>query len=435
MRLAVIGTGHVGLVTAAALASAGHEVVGTDADQEKITRLREGSVPFHEPGLEELVAGEVGARRLAFTFDAAEAIRGAEVVFICVGTPPRASGEASLLAVERAARQVARHAVSRVVVAEKSTVPTGTAERLRETLRRERPDLDLEVVCNPEFLREGTAVRDAVHPDRVLVGAESEWAFEAMRQLYAPVVAGGCRLIETDIRTAEMAKYATNTFLALKISFVNALARLCERSGADVVAVAEVMGADPRIGDAFLGAGIGYGGSCFPKDLVAFERLAVGLGYEFPLLREIARINDEALEAMVDKVRQALWVLEDKRVGLLGLSFKAGTDDVRFSPALALARRLLEEGARVVGFDPVASANAKADVPELEIAADPYDAAAEADCLVLCTAWEEFRRLDLARLKTVMVHPVMVDGRNAFDPDEMRAAGWAYYPTGRPPVG
>jgi UDPglucose 6-dehydrogenase len=317
---------------------------------------------------------------------------------------------------------------------EKSTVPAGTGDRLAVALTRERPDLPIEMVSNPEFLREGNAVKDALHPDRILIGATTEAALFAMRRVYAQLIERGIRLIETDIRTAELAKHACNAFLALKISYANALARLCERADADVQAVAEVMGTDPRIGRAFLDAGLGYGGYCFPKDLAAFERLAERLGYEFPLLAQVGRINDEAVATAANKVEEAVRNLEGKRVVLLGLAFKPGTDDVRFSPALELARRLIKRGAQVVGHDPRAQGNAMAELPGLESAADPYSAAADAHCLVVCTEWDEFRDLDLARLRAAMEYPVVVDARNLFDIETMRAAGFTYYPTGRPAV-
>jgi UDPglucose 6-dehydrogenase len=434
LKVGVIGTGHVGLVTCATMAAMGHDVVGNDSDPEKIEALERGHAPFFEPGLEDLVSETMAAGKLEFTTDAATAVKGAEVVFICVGTPPRASGEANLIAVEKASESVADHAQGHVLVIEKSTVPAGTAERVTRTLRRRRPDQDvrLEVVSSPEFLREGSAIQDSLEPERILVGASSEWAFERMRELYAPLVDKGARLIETDIATAELAKHACNAFLALKISYANALARLCERSGGDVVAVAEVMGSDKRIGPAFLDAGLGYGGYCFPKDIQAFERLASRLGYELPLLREVERINDDAVAAAADKVIEALWNVDGKRVALFGLAFKPGTDDVRCAPALSLARRLLHEGAHVVGYDPEAAANAKAEVPELEIAPDAYEAAQAAHCVVLCTEWDEFKSLDLDRLRAAMTYPVIVDGRNLFDLESMRQAGFTYYPTGRP---
>jgi UDPglucose 6-dehydrogenase len=436
LRTVVIGTGHVGLVTCATLAALGHDVVGTDADAEKIEGLQRGTMPFHEPGLPELVAEHTAAGRLRFSADAADAYERADVVFICVSTPPRSTGEANLLAVELAAVVAARHARGRTVFVEKSTVPAGTAQRLRRTLLRERGPraTELEVVSNPEFLREGSAVQDSLRPDRVLVGAESVWALSVMRKLYVRMIRDGVPFIETDINTAELAKHASNAFLALKVSYANALARICERAGADVVAVSEVMGADPRIGSAFLSAGLGYGGACFPKDLLAFERLAAGLHYDFPLLREIARINDEALDATLGKIHEALWNVEGKQIALLGLAFKPRTDDVRLSPALALAGRLIDDGAVVVGFDPEASSNAKDELPALKLAPGPYEAASGAHCLVVCTEWPEFRSLDLTRLRGSMRYPLVIDGRNLFDPGDMAAAGFTYYPVGRPVV-
>lgn len=434
MRVVVVGTGHVGLLTAATLSAFGHDVVGLDEDEEKIGQLRRGVSPFFEPGLPELISRGTKAGTLRFETEAGNAVPETEVLFICVGTPARASGEANLVAIERAARGVARSLSGPVVVVEKSTVPAGTADRLWQVLRRGRPDLSdgIEVVSNPEFLREGQAVEDSLHPDRVLVGARSERGFDAMRRLYEPVVRDGARLIETDIQTAELAKHACNAFLAMKISYANALARVCERAGADVTAVADVMGSDPRIGRAFLDAGLGWGGYCFPKDLQAFERLSSRLGYDFRLLREVERINNEAISATVDKVKDALWNLEEKRIALLGLAFKPRTDDVRLSPALALARRLIEEHATVVGYDPEAGANAKSELPDLNVAPSAYDALAGAHCLVLCTDWDEFRSLDLERAKQLLAHPIVVDGRNLFDPVEMRAKGFTYYGTGRP---
>lgn len=436
MRVVVVGIGHVGLPTAATLAAFEHDVVGVDEDEEKIRGLQRGATPFFEPGLAELV--ERGARtgRLRFSVDASEAIQSAEVVFLCVGTPARASGDANLVAVERSARGIAPHLSPGVIVVKKSTVPAGTSQRLRQVLRMSRPDLaeDIEVVSNPEFLREGQAVEDSFHPDRILVGARSARGFETMRRLYEPLIRDGAKLIETDIETAELAKHASNAFLALKVSYANALARVCELAGADVTAVADVMGSDPRIGRAFLDAGLGWGGYCFPKDLQAFDRLSSRLGYDFGLLREVERINDEAIDAAVEKVRDALWNLEDKRVALLGLSFKPRTDDVRLSPALALARRLIAEGAATVGYDPEAGANAKSEVPALEVAPSVYDALDGAHCMVVCTDWDEFRSIDLPRVKELLAHPIVVDGRNLFDPHIMRAHGFVYYGTGRAPL-
>ena len=424
------------MVTCASLAKVGHEVVGTDVDANKIAMLEDGKSPFYEPGLDEMLGELLGAGSLRFTASSEDAVAEADVAFICVGTPPRATGEANLVAVEQAAIGVARRSTKRTVVVEKSTVPAGTAQRLRRTLKQVRSSSlpELEIASNPEFLREGKAIEDSLEPDRILVGAEDEWAFEMLRSVYEPLVSRGARLIETDIETAEIAKHASNAFLALKISYANALARLCEKAGADVLAVADILGADQRIGRAFLNAGLGYGGYCFPKDIQAFERLAAGLGYDFPLLTEVVAINEQAVEATLDKIREALWNLEGKRVALLGLAFKPNTDDVRFAPALALARRLLDEGAACVGYDPEASENARAELSNLEIASTPYEAARGAHCIVVCTEWDEFRSLDLAKLREVTAYPIVVDGRNVYDYEPMLAAGFTYYPTGRPPL-
>jgi UDPglucose 6-dehydrogenase len=434
MRIGLVGTGHVGLPTAAALARLGHQVRASDSDTEKLDRLARGSLPFFEPGLEDIVREGLESSRLSFTADLSEMLEGAGVVFLCVGTPPTATGEANLAMIEAAAAQIAAAAAGPLVVVEKSTVPAGTAERVAETLSRHRHDVQFSLVSNPEFLREGSAVRDSLNPDRILVGSDSPPAIARMRELYAPLIDAGARWIETDLRTAELAKHASNAFLALKVSFANALARICELAGADVVAVSEVIGADPRIGRAHLSAGLGYGGYCFPKDLQAFEVLSRQLGYDFPLLREIARINEEAIDASFRKVQDVLWNLEGKRVALLGLAFKPGTDDVRFSPALALGRLLLEAGAEVVGYDPQAGGNAKAELPELQVAGDPYAALIGAHCAVVATEWDELRALDLSRVRDLMRYPVVVDGRNLFDPATMQAAGFTYLPTGRPAV-
>lgn len=433
MKIGVIGTGHVGLITCVTMSAVGHEVVGVDADPEKIQILLDGGCPFFEPGLQELLDRQITEGGLRFTDSLPMAVEGAEVVFISVGTPPRASGEANLIAVENSATQVAEAATDDLLIVEKSTVPVGTAVRLRTTIERLRARSDgrIEVASNPEFLREGHAIDDAMEPDRILVGVESTWARDRMRSVYAPWIEKGVPFIETDIATAELAKHACNAFLALKISFVNALARICERAGADIEGVTTTMGSDPRIGGAFLRAGLGYGGSCFPKDLAAFEHLSKTLGYDFRLLQEVARINDEAVDAVIAKVKDALWNLEEKKIALLGLSFKPGTDDVRFAPSLRIATDLIDAGATVVGYDPVANNVAANDVPGLLVADGPYEAAAGAHCLIVCTEWEEFRKLDLVRLKDEMAYPVIVDGRNIFDLDQMEAAGFTCYSVGR----
>lgn len=432
MKVGVIGAGHVGLVTAAALAELGHTVVAMDLDAAKIDLLRSGKTPFYEPELDDLIARQSDVRRLRFVSEPAEAVRDNEVLFICVGRPTTAAGDASLTAVEAVGREVAQHATSGLVIAEKSTVPPGTADRLRLTIARERPGLVFSVVANPEFLREGRAVQDTLRPDRIVVGSDDAGGFEAMRELFRPLTERGILLIETDVRTAELAKLASNAFLATKISFANALARIAELTGADVVRLTEVMGADARIGPAFLQAGLGFGGYCLPKDTHTLERIAERAGYDFDLLRAVRRVNEDAVTAVAAKVEEAVWNLEGKRITLLGLAFKAGTDDVRGAPPLALARRFADDGALVVGHDPMAAAEARAAVPELKVVDDPYEAVIGAHCVVVCTDWPEYRELDLERLRSLAAYPILVDGRNALDPDRAEAAGLMYLPVGRP---
>jgi UDPglucose 6-dehydrogenase len=432
MKVGVIGVGHVGLVTSAALAELGNDVVAMDLDRSKIELLRAGKPPFHEPDLDDLIARQTQAGRLRFLSEPAEAVRDAEVLFICVGRPTTAAGDASLTAVEAVGRDLAQHAAPGVVIAEKSTVPPGTADRLRLTIARERPGLRFSVVANPEFLREGHAVRDTLEPDRIVVGSDDEPGFEAMRRLYGPQIERGIPLIETDVRTAELSKLASNAFLATKISFANALARVAELTDADVVRITEVMGADPRIGPDFLRAGLGFGGYCLPKDTHTLLRIAERAGYDFGLLREVMLVNEQSVTAVAAKVEEAVWNLEGKRIALLGLAFKAGTDDVRGAPALALARRFVDEGAIVIGHDPIAAAEARAAVPELEIADEVDEALAGAHCVVICAEWPEYRDLDLDHVRSLLAYPIVVDGRNVLDPARAEAAGLTYLSVGRP---
>jgi UDPglucose 6-dehydrogenase len=431
MRVAVIGTGHVGLVTAVGLASLGNEVVGMDMAAEKVEMLTRGQTPFHEPDLDRLHRGGLDAGLLRFTTSIEEAVAGAHVVFICVGRPTDGSGDRSLFAVEEAARAIARSAGRGTVLAVKSTVPPGTTGRIDRVARLENPEADLVAASNPEFLREGHAVQDTLEPDRVVVGSDDARAFAVMRELYEPLLARGVPLVETDPRTSELSKLASNAYLATKISFANSLARVCELADADVDRVTAIMGADPRIGPAFLGAGMGYGGFCLPKDIVTLERVADRLGYDFGLLREAARVNEEALTAVTRKVEEAVWILEGKIVTLLGLAFKAGTDDVRGSPAMVLAESLRREGAVVRGCDPMAASEASALAPWLEIHADPYDAIEGAHCAVICTEWPGFRDLDLLRLRRAMAQPAIVDGRNLLAADQVADAGFQYFSVGR----
>jgi UDPglucose 6-dehydrogenase len=403
-----------------------------DADAAKIATLREGRTPFHEPELDDLVQRGADDASLIFADSVAEAVKGADVVMICVGRPPIGADDRSLSAVEEAARAVARAAEQGVVVVVKSTVPPGTSGRVAQAMRSERPDLACSVVSSPEFLREGHAVEDTLQPRRIVVGADDDRGREVLAQVYAPLVAAGHQLVQTDPRTSELAKLASNAFLATKVSFANGLARVAELAGADVVGVTDIMGMDARIGPQFLGAGLGYGGYCLPKDIVTLERLAGRLGYDFGLLREVVHINDEAGQVVARIVEEAVWNLEGKRIALLGVAFKAGTDDVRAAPALALARTLLAAGATLTAWDPLAAGAATAELPELAFAPDPYAAVVGAQCAVVCTEWPELAQLDLRHLAGAMAEAVLVDARNTVDPDAAREAGFRYVPIGRP---
>jgi UDPglucose 6-dehydrogenase len=436
MRVTVIGAGHVGLVTAACLAHVGHDVVVDDDDASKLDLIRQGRSWFHEPGLEELLGEVVRAGRLRVAGDKAEAVGHGTVIFICVGTPSRGDGSPNLTFVEAVAREVARSLPPGEfrLVCEKSTVPVQTGERVAQVIAREaRPEADWEVASNPEFLREGSAVVDTLDPDRVVVGTSSERGLAALRELYDPILErSGAPFLATDRATAELIKHASNAFLATKISFINSVARVCERSGADIELVARGMGLDPRIGVHFLKAGAGYGGSCFPKDVAAFAHRSRELGVDFGILNEVAKINHEARRAVVDKVRDALWHLDGKRVGMLGLSFKPNTDDLREAPSIDVARDLLADGAQVVAYDPVAGARAAQLVPGLELADKAVEVADGAHAVVLMTEWAEFADLDPADLRSRMTYPILVDARNALDAEAFVAAGFTVAGVGRP---
>jgi len=436
VRITVIGVGHVGLVTAACMAELGHDVVGMDDDAAKIATLTAGHVPFVEPGLEDLVQQVVAQGRLRFSTDTAEAVRHAEVVFICVGTPRKEDGSPNLAYVQRVAAEVAEHAEHAVVVAEKSTVPVRTGERIRHVLalqaKADGRGVVHEVVSNPEFLREGSAVSDTLHPDRIVVGADTDHAHEVMRALYAPLLARhDCPYVATDVRTAELIKHASNAFLATKISFINAVARICEVAGADVQTVADAMGHDARIGRAFLNAGLGYGGSCFPKDVEAFIHIADELGYDFGLLRETDRINREAKAWPVAQLRRLLWNLADKEIAVLGLAFKPGTDDIRDAPALDVIESLLAEGARVRLHDPVALGQVTDRWPDVTLVDKAEDALRGAHAVVVCTEWDEYRAITAERLADLLAYPVVVDARLVWDADALTAAGLTTAAVGR----
>lgn len=448
MRVAVIGCGHVGLVTGACLALLGHHVTCTDSDEPKVRALAQGTLPFYEPHLAAAVERGRADGRLRFTTDSAEAVNAGEAVFICVATPPLESGEADLTAIDNVARQIATTARSAKLVVEKSTVPVRTGQQLKLALARYRPtdEVSFRVASNPEFLREGSAVADFLHPDRIVLGVEEAESEKQLRQLYRPLeerkfmcpvhevcpATGPVSVLVTSIESAELIKHASNSFLALKLSYINSLADLCERVGADVEEIAHGMGLDRRIGPDYLRAGIGFGGFCLPKDLQAFTHLAERAGLDFTLLKEANRINQRRVEVFLDKLRETLWVVKDKQIGLLGLAYKPDTDDLRFAPALEVLRRLLAEGARVRAYDPQAVANARREFPNVEYGSDPYETAQGCDALLLLTEWEEFKTLDWPRLRKAMSRPLLLDGRNFLDASAVRAAGFEYYSIGRP---
>jgi len=428
-RVAVIGAGYVGLTTAACLADLGNDVVVVDVNREKIDLLLKGHVPFYEPGLTELVARNAESHRLRFTTSYADAVPGAEYAIIAVSTPEGEGGEADLSYVEAAAGSIADHMTGPLVVVNKSTVPPLTGDMVSEVLRRRNSKHQAHVVSNPEFLREGSAIQDFMHPDRVVVGGHDRGAAEKVAKLYEPLEAP--ILITPNIYTAEMVKYASNAFLAARISFINEIARICERVDADAKLVAEGMGLDKRIGPHYLDAGIGYGGSCFPKDVKALAALAERFDYHPELLHAVMDINRDQRMLVIDKLRDAIDGLHDKVVGLLGLAFKPNTDDLREAPSLDIARVLLAAGAQVRGYDPAAMERMQAIVPDMQYTKDAYELAAGADALIVVTEWNEFRHLDMVRIKTSMRTPVVIDGRNIYVPAEMREMGFTYRGIGR----
>ena len=429
MNISIVGAGHVGLVTGACLADLGNQVVVADHDASRIARLRRGEMPFYEPGLAELVHRGMTEKRLRFTTSLGEAVEQGTVIFLCVGTPSRANGEADLSAVESVTREIARAIRTYRLIVEKSTVPVETGEWIKRAMQqtaRKRGAWD--VASNPEFLREGSALQDFLHPDRIVLGVESERAKELLLKLYTPLQAP---LVITDIKSAELIKHASNSFLAMKVSYINAIAQLCDQVGADVVKVAEGIGLDRRIGRAFLDAGVGYGGSCLPKDVSAFIRIAEKLGVEFPLLKAVAQVNQDQKQWVVKRIAQSLWNLSNKTIGVLGLSFKPDTDDLRDAPSIEIIRMLQAEGARIRAFDPKAMQHADGLFTGVTFCRDAYAAARGADCLVVITEWNEFKELDFARIKKLMRQPVLIDGRNIYDPDALRRLGFRYVGIGR----
>ncbi len=451
MHIAVVGSGYVGLVAGTCFGELGHTVILVDNDQAKVQALKCGEVPIHEQFLPELLARHRGTR-LSFTDDLGEAVRASDAIFIAVGTPPTEDGEADLSYVESVARGIAGSISSYKVVVEKSTVPVYTSDWIRKVmLLNGAPPGMFDVASNPEFLREGSAVTDFLFPDRIVIGADSLRCAEVLRKAYAPLVDGEYYrqdnavpkpdharvpppLISTSAKSAELIKHASNAFLAMKISFINAVASICESVGANVEQVVEGIGSDSRIGPRFLSPGIGYGGSCFPKDLMAFYSVARDCGYDFRLLHEVMRINEEQRSRYLRKVRKALWTLKGKRLAVLGLAFKGGTDDIRESPAIALVKALLKEGAQVVAYDPAAMERAAEVLPAQHItySRSAYEAVDTADALLILTDWEEFTALDLDRLYASLRYPIVIDGRNLYDPEIMAERGLIYFSIGRP---
>ena len=439
MQITVVGVGHVGLVSAAAFARWGHTVIGYDDDAAKLARLKGGESWFYEPGLQELLDEVTADGRLTFSDDPASAIADADVVFVCVGTPSLPGGGPNLAFVEAVGRTVVKHATHDLVLVEKSTVPANTGRRLEQVIdletKRHGTAHRIHVASNPEFLKEGAAVQDTLHPDRVVYGTSNDEARDALREVYAPLVEqDGCPVVETDVATAELIKHASNAFLATRISFINAVAQVCERVGADVNVVAEGMGHDVRIGHRFLQAGLGYGGSCFPKDVDAFAHLAREQGYEFGLLDEVREINAGQRDLVVRKLESELWHLQAKVITLLGAAFKPHTDDLREAPAMHLARQLRDAGAEVRVYDPVALPNVAAEHPELVRFESIDDALHGAHAAVVCTDWPEIIDIAPERFLAALAYPIVIDGRNVYDPTKMIDAGLRYHSIGRASV-
>ncbi len=434
MDLAIIGSGYVGLVTGACFADVGHNVICVDNDLQKIRQLQAGEVPIYEPGLEEIIHRNVLARRLRFTGSIKEGVDHAQIIFIAVPTPPLPDGDVDMSFLEKVAREIAEVLADYRVIVDKSTVPVKTGEKVAESIRRyNRHGARFDVVSNPEFLREGCAVADLMHPDRIVIGAQSERAIDLMKKVYEPFMAP---ILVTDINSAELIKHCANSFLALKISYINAVSAICEASGADVEKVADGMGMDHRIGRDFLNAGIGYGGSCFPKDIAAFIAISDRLGVPFNLLREVQKINENQKERFLKTIRETLWVLREKRIAVWGLTFKPDTDDVRSSVAIELVARLLREGAQVVAYDPKGMQKARAikSIASAVFASSALEAVDNAEALVIATEWNEFANVDLAVVKEKMRTPIVFDGRNLLDPETMRRLGFHYYSIGRSAV-
>ncbi|MCH7504289.1 UDP-glucose/GDP-mannose dehydrogenase family protein [PVC group bacterium] len=429
MKITIIGTGYVGLVTGTCLASMGNDVICVDHDEGKINELIQGGMPIYEPGLKELIERNRNEGRLEFSTDIKTSIQDSLVVFICVQTPPLPDGGADLTYIEKVSREIAENLNGYKVIVEKSTVPVKTCEWVFKTIKESlKSSCSFDVASNPEFLCEGSAVKDFLNPDRIIIGVESEKAKKILTDLYSPFQK---KIFTTDIRSAEMIKHASNSFLATKISFANALANICELSGADVKEVVQGMGFDPRIGTKFFGVGIGYGGECFPKDVAAFRRIAKDLGYDFGLLSEVEKINKNQRTMFCKKIEDALGDLNGKKIGIWGLAYKPNTDDMRNAPSIDVIKFLLKRGARIKAYDPEAIEKARSIFPDLTYVHNPYEAARDCDVLVILTEWPEFKGLDLHRIKRELKNPLVIDGRNIYEPFQMEEHQLQYISIGR----
>jgi len=429
MNISIIGSGYVGLVTGACFAELGNKVICVDCDVKKISHLKKGIVPIYEPGLEELIKLNLKNKRLKFTSSISTAVKASEVIFIAVGTPALENGEADLTGIENVARSIAQNMDGYRLIVEKSTVPVETCAWLKKTIATYiKKSLKFDVVSNPEFLREGSAINDFTHPDRIVLGVESAKAKQIMANLYKPL---NRPILITNIKSAELIKHASNAFLATKISFINAIACICDKVGADVLEVAQGMGLDNRIGRYFLHAGIGYGGSCFPKDLEAFINIAEKLGYDFAILKAVKKTNEEQKKFILQKIKDELWIIKDKTIAVAGLAFKPNTDDLRNAPSIDLIRALIQEGAKVKVYDPKAMNKARECLSNVVFCNNLYEAAKAADCLVVATEWNEFKELDFVKLKKMLKRPLLIDGRNIYDPKLLKKLGFTYVGVGR----
>jgi len=429
MNITIIGSGYVGLVTGACFAELGNRVICADNNVSKINALKKGLIPIYEPGLEELVKINLKKKRLKFTSSIKEAVKASEIIFIAVGTPPLENGEADLTGIENVARNIAVNMSSYRLIVEKSTVPVETGKWVKQTIQTYvRKKVEFDVASNPEFLREGSAINDFMHPDRIVIGIESRRAKDLLVNLYKPL---NVPLVITDIKSAELIKHASNSFLATKISFINAVSRICDKVGADIVEVAQGMGLDKRIGPDFLNSGIGYGGSCFPKDVDAFISISEKLGYSFNLLKAVKEINQEQKDFFLTKIKDVLWIIKDKNIGVLGLSFKPNTDDIRNAPSVDIIQALQREGARIRAYDPCAMEKARQLLKNVRFCKDPYEVCRGSDCLLIVSEWDEFKELDFNRIKRLLKRPLIFDGRNIYEPQKLAKLGFNYIGIGR----